>query len=163
MLEAMRWGVGGRAVCPFCGHPKSYVVNAAHTTRRIYKCAGCYRKFGVAAGTILEGSKLPLGKWLYTIFRLCLEEKTISVLQLSEELDVQYKTAWRIANSIRRARPHARRLPTPSRFTIDEDRILLRNWTEGNAIGANLNYSQEEIEARLDVLFEKYHDGNIPD
>ena len=48
-LANNRWE-GGKAVCPYCGHGKCYVIENGER----YKCANkeCFKRFHVTVGTI---------------------------------------------------------------------------------------------------------------
>ena len=105
-LEQLRWN--GEAFCPRedCGSYNVYRLIAkteAKTAGRkgLWKCATCRKQFTVTVGTIFEGSRIPLGKWLMAIHKICSSKKGISALQLSRELELTYKTAWFMAHRIR--------------------------------------------------------------
>jgi transposase-like protein len=57
----------------------------------------------VTVGTIFEGSRIPLNKWLYAIYMMCTSKKGISAHQLHRELDITYKSAWFLCHRIRHA------------------------------------------------------------
>jgi transposase-like protein len=59
----------------------------------VYKCAACRKQFTVTVGTIFEGSKVGLDKWLYAIHLMCASERGVSAHQLHRELDVQIREA----------------------------------------------------------------------
>lgn len=105
-MEQLRWN--GEAFCPRedCGSYNVYRLIAktdAKTAGRkgLWKCATCRKQFTVTVGTIFEGSRIPLGKWLMAIHKICSSKKGISALQLSRELELTYKTAWFMAHRIR--------------------------------------------------------------
>jgi transposase-like protein len=83
--------------CPHCGHEKAYAFSDGQT----YKCAKCRKKFNVKTGTIFEGSKIPLTKWMLAIYLLTTNKKGISSVQLAEQLGVTQKTAWFMDHRIR--------------------------------------------------------------
>lgn len=57
--------------------------------------------FSVTAGTLFEGSNIPLGKWFYAIDKFLSNKKGVSSLQLSRDIGVTQKTAWFMLNRIR--------------------------------------------------------------
>ena len=96
-IERERWGAS--PVCPNCGDAHVYRIAGAMG----FKCAGCKNRFGVRTGTTMEGSHLPLKKWLLAIYILTTARKGISSVQLAKELSVTQKTAWFLEHRIRAA------------------------------------------------------------
>ena len=90
-LARLRWPAG--PVCPFCGARGTYALNLRTVNRRRYKCCSCRRQFSVTKGTILEGSKLSLGRWIRLIQLLCERDRELSVNEVSRELRVSHRTA----------------------------------------------------------------------
>jgi hypothetical protein len=71
--------------------------------RRAYSCAYCGSHVHPASFTRIHGSPTPLKKWFLATFLLSRSRGRISNAQLGRELGVTYKTAWRIATTIRSA------------------------------------------------------------
>lgn len=97
-LAAQRWS--GKPVCPHCGFEgKIYVIEGG----KKYKCgsAACYKKFSVTVGTFLEGSNIPLNKWLMAIYICTGHKKGISSYQLGKDIGVTQKSAWFMLHRIR--------------------------------------------------------------
>lgn len=104
-FKAIRWAdTDGEPVCPACGCVAVYEFKA----RRIFKCKGCGRQFSVTSGTIFASRKLPLRDILAAIAIFANGAKGYSALQLSRDLDVQYKTAFVMAHKLREALGAAR-------------------------------------------------------
>jgi transposase-like protein len=96
----MRWPeTHGEAVCPDCGCCETYKI----TTRRKFKCKGCYRQFSVTSGTIFASRKLAFVDLLAAICITVNAAKGVSMVQLSRDLDCQYKTAFVLAHKLREA------------------------------------------------------------
>lgn len=96
----LRWPeTDGEAVCPDCGCLETYKI----TTRRKYKCKACYRQFSVTSGTIFASRKLSFMDILAAVFLFVNGAKGKSAVQMSRELDVQYKTAWVLCHKLREA------------------------------------------------------------
>jgi hypothetical protein len=68
-----------------------------------YRCLACNFDFTIRANTIFERSKVPLHKWLYSMYLLVTARKGISSLQLAKEIGVTQKTAWFILGRLREA------------------------------------------------------------
>ncbi len=99
-LKAIRWAEnGGEPVCPKCGGLDPYAI----TTRKIWKCRACLSQFSVTSGTIFASRKLPIRDILAAIAIFVNGAKGHSALQLSRDLDVQYKTAFVLSHKIREA------------------------------------------------------------
>jgi transposase-like protein len=99
-FKAIRWAsTEGDPVCPRCGCVAVY----AFTTRRIFKCQGCGHQFSVTSGTIFASRKLAIRDYLAAIAIFVNGAKGHSALQLSRDLDVQYKTAFVLSHKLREA------------------------------------------------------------
>lgn len=97
---ALRWPeTDGEAVCPDCGCVETYKI----TTRRKYKCKACHRQFSVTSGTIFASRKLDFTDLLAAICLFVNGAKGRSAVQMSREMDVQYKTAWVLCHKLREA------------------------------------------------------------
>lgn len=95
-VENKVWGKA--TICPHCGE----IGNSTPRPKRHgHRCNGCRKDFSVRIGTIFEASRLPLRKWLYSIYLLQTGRKGISSLQLSKELDVTQKSAWFLLHRLR--------------------------------------------------------------
>ena len=71
--------------------------------RRKFKCAACHHHFSVTSGTIFASRKLAFVHLLAAICLFVNAAKGASALQLSRDLDVQYKTAFVLAHKLREA------------------------------------------------------------
>jgi transposase-like protein len=99
-FKSLRWGDNaGEPVCPRCGCVTIYKLN----DNRRFKCAGCLHKFSVTSGTIFASRKMDLRDILAAIAIFMNGAKGHSALQLSRDLDCQYKTAFVLAHKIREA------------------------------------------------------------
>jgi len=97
---AIRWADnGGKPYCPACGCLKVYAIS----TRKLWKCAACRYQFSVTARTIFADRKRPIRDYLLAIAIFVNGAKGHSALQLSRDLDCQYKTAFVLAHKLREA------------------------------------------------------------
>jgi predicted RNA-binding Zn-ribbon protein involved in translation (DUF1610 family) len=107
-----RWPEG--FVCPACGCGRAALLKArAHT----YECLDCGRQTSVTAGTVMHRSKLPLTLWFWAAHLMATHSNGMSALQLRGQLHVTYKTAWLLAQKLRRS-------------MVDPDRELLKGVVE---------------------------------
>ncbi|MEP5729775.1 MAG: IS1595 family transposase [Sulfitobacter sp.] len=96
----MRWPeTDGEAVCPYCGFDETYKI----TTRRKFKCKACHHQFCVTSGTIFASRKMDFVDLLAAICIIVNASKGVSMVQLSCDLDCQYKTAFVLAHKLREA------------------------------------------------------------
>jgi transposase-like protein len=96
----LRWPeTEGEAVCPKCGCVETYNI----TSRRRFKCVACYNQFSVTSGTIFASRKLSFTDLLAAIVIFVNGAKGVSALQVSRDLDVQYKTAFVLSHKLREA------------------------------------------------------------
>lgn len=96
----MRWPeTDGEAVCPRCGCTETYNI----ATRRKFKCVACYHQFSVTSSTIFASRKLSYTDLLAAIVIFVNGAKGVSALQVSRDLDVQYKTAFVLSHKLREA------------------------------------------------------------
>lgn len=99
-FRQMRWQeTDGEAVCPRCGCTKAYDIS----TRRKSKCKACYHQFSVTSGTIFASRKMDFVDLLAAICIFVNGVKGIAALQLSRDLDCQYKTAFVLCHKLREA------------------------------------------------------------
>lgn len=87
----------GEPFCPDCGCVAVYTF----TARKIFKCKACEVQFSLTSGTIFTSRKLHIRDILAAIAIFVNGAKGYSALQLSRDLDVQYKTAFVMAHKLR--------------------------------------------------------------
>jgi transposase-like protein len=99
VFKNIRWSdTNGEPVCPCCGSAqKPFFIKS----RLQFRCKECFHTFSVTSNTIFANHKLPLQTYLLAIAIFTNSVKSISALQLSRDLDVQYKTAWVLSHKIR--------------------------------------------------------------
>jgi len=99
---AIRWADNdGQPYCPRCGCTRLSAI----TTRNLWKCGAkeCRYMFSVTAGTIFADRKRPIRDYLLAIAIFVNGAKGHSALQLSRDLDCQYKTAFVLSHKLREA------------------------------------------------------------
>ena len=99
-FKAIRWeATEGTPFCPRCGCLKHSFI----ATRKLFKCAGCRHQYSVTSGTIFASRKLPIRDHLLAIAIFANGAKGHSALQLSRDLDCQYRSAFVMAHKLREA------------------------------------------------------------
>lgn len=103
MFKNLRWPeTKGEPVCPACGTVEPYDCRRPNGAPR-WRCKGCKADFSITSGTIFASHKLPLRVYLAAIAIFCNEVKGKSMLALSRDLGVQYKTSFVLAHKLREA------------------------------------------------------------
>jgi hypothetical protein len=108
-FENRRWPDGVR--CVTCGSKeisritRKVTKNTENKRAQLYQCLEptCKQQFSATTGTIFHDSHLPISKWYMAIALLVDAKKSMSALQLSRHLGVNYRTAWYLAHRIREA------------------------------------------------------------
>jgi transposase len=90
---------GEHAHCPKCREVRKF---HRVKSRPSYSCDACGHHIHPTAGTIFHKSSTGLDLWFKGIFLMASTRCGMSAKQLERELGVTYKTAWRMANLIRK-------------------------------------------------------------
>ena len=99
-FRKLRWQeTDGEAVCPRCGCCDTYDIS----TRRKFKCTACHHQFSVTSGTIFASRKMSFTDLMAAVCIFVNGAKGISALQLSRDLDCQYRTAFVLSHKLREA------------------------------------------------------------
>ena len=72
------------------------------TKDRGYVCQHCGHHLHPTVGTPMERTRLPLHKWFYAMFLFSTSRHGVAAKELERQLDISYKTAWRMAHEIRK-------------------------------------------------------------
>jgi len=120
-LAKKRWPDG--FVCRCCGSQKGWRLE---TRPWIWECAGkgtdrnCRKQTSLIAGTVMQGTHLPLSKWFMAAYLMATHSNSISALQLQPKIGVTYKTAWLLLHKLRRAMVNPEREPLRGNVEADE-------------------------------------------
>lgn len=96
-FRALRWKNGEH--CPYCGSVRLFHFS----DHRTHKCADCRQRFSIKVGTVFEGTKIPLRKWLAAVWLITSHRKGIASTQLARDIAVTQKTAWFMLHRLRHA------------------------------------------------------------
>jgi len=95
----MRVRFGDRHECEKCGKDaKFYRVKA----RRSYACEHCGAQVYPTAGTPFDRTRTSLRDWFFVMFQFCASRNGVAAKEVERQLGVTYKTAWRMADEIRK-------------------------------------------------------------
>lgn len=70
-------------------------------TRKQYQCSRCRFQIAPTAGTLFHKSSTPLTLWFHALWIFSNAKSGISAKELERQLEVTYKTAWRMLKLIR--------------------------------------------------------------
>ena len=96
-LESKRWPDGRK--CPHCRGSETNEVPSEKPMP--YHCPDCRKYFNVKTNTVMQGTKIPLRKWVVAMFLLSTSVKGVSSMKLHRDLGVTQKTAWMMAQKLR--------------------------------------------------------------
>ena len=96
LFEA-RFGQGHK--CAKCERPANWYRIKAE---RAYSCQWCGNHLHPTVGTPFEDSRTPLQLWFYAIYLFTTSRHGVPAKELERQLGVTYKTAWRMADQIRK-------------------------------------------------------------
>ncbi len=139
LFVAVRWAQNnGQPVCAKCGCVDIY----RYESRRIFKCKGCGAQFSATSGTIFASRKLAIRDILACIAIFANGAKGISALQLSRDLDCQYRTAYVMAHKLRES------MASETKDAILSGTVEI----DGAYFGGHIkpaNYKEDRIDRRL--------------
>lgn len=98
-LVQSRWPTG--FCCPACGHGGHCLLPSR--PRMTFQCNACHRQTSLIAGTLFQGSNLPLTTWFLAIYLVSQAKTGLSALALKRHLGVSYPTAWLIHHKLMQA------------------------------------------------------------
>ncbi len=107
-----RWPSG--FVCPSCGGNRAAALKSRAYT---FECYGCRRQTSITAGTAMHRTRLPLTAWFWAGHLMATHSNGMSARQLEDQLGLTYRTAWLLAQKLRRS-------------MVDPDRELLEGVVE---------------------------------
>jgi transposase-like protein len=102
-FSSVRWPeTNGRPVCPHCGGVDAYDCRRPNGAPR-FRCRACGKDFTITSGTLFASHKLPLRGYLAAIAIFCNEVKGKSMLAMSRDLGLSYKSAFVLCHKMREA------------------------------------------------------------
>ena len=103
MFKRIRWAsTNGEPVCSHCGSLDAYDCRRPNGAPR-FRCRECGKDFSITSGTLFASHKLPLRGYLAAVAIFCNEVKGKSMLAMSRDLGLSYKTAFVLCHKFREA------------------------------------------------------------
>ncbi len=113
-LFRLRWPDGFR--CPRCTHAQAW-----QSRRGLFHCGRCRADISLTAGTIFQGSKLPLRVWFRAVWWVTNQKSGVSALGLQRTLGLgSYETAWTCLHKLRRAMVRPGREQLSGKVEVDD-------------------------------------------
>jgi transposase-like protein len=111
-MEELRWPNG--PVCPHCECTDATFIEptngvsrktrtGADTERRVWRCCHCRKQFTVLVGTVFQGTKIAIRKWVLVIFEMCASKNGVAAREIERKYGLCPKTAWFMLHRIREA------------------------------------------------------------
>lgn len=143
-LFKRRWPDG--FVCPACGKSRAVTLKSRP---RLLECLDCGRQTSVTAGTMMHRSKLALTIWFWAAHLMATHSNGMSALQLEDQLGVAYRTAWLLAQKLRRSMIDPNREPLEGVVEVDQAEIPYR---EGDTLFESGNAGKILIAGAVEVI-----------
>jgi hypothetical protein len=104
-------------MCPACGASEVY----APQDRLVLICVACKHIQSATAGTVMEGTRQPLGSWLLAAFLVVTDKRGVSAKQLQRDLGLKrYEVAYHMLHKLRAAMVNPSRDRLHGRVEVDE-------------------------------------------
>src|SRR5215470_5722079 len=94
---AWRWPEGFK--CPRCAASEYCEIR----DRQLLQCRRCRYQTSLIAGTVLQGTKLPMRVWFRAMHLLAQGKKGLSNIELGRRLGISTNAAWRIQHKLMQA------------------------------------------------------------
>src|SRR6476659_5575255 len=94
---AWRWPEGFK--CPRCAGSKYCEIRE----RQLLQCRQCRYQTSLIAGTVLQGTKLPMRVWFRAMHLLAQGKKGLSNIELGRRLGISTNAAWRVQHKLMQA------------------------------------------------------------
>ena len=92
-----RWPEGFK--CPRCAGSKYCEIRG----RQLLQCRQCRHQTSTIAGTVLQGTKLPMRVWFRAMHLLTQGKKGLSNIELGRRLGISTNAAWRVQHKLMQA------------------------------------------------------------
>lgn len=129
LLAIFRRKFGEHPVCPGCG-----VTDAKFhkiTDRRAYACQDCGHHVYPCVGTPFEKSTTSLTLWFHAMYLMTATRNGVSAKELERQLGVTYKTAWRMADQLRKLMAGKNDIDPPKSGHVEVDETYVGGRAKG--------------------------------
>ena len=98
-FEQVFWGQTGRH-CGHCGATDTFRT-ASDLPSKKYRCRTCGKYFTVKTDPFLQGTHIPLSKWIKAIYLMMTSLRGIPSMKIHRDLKITQKSAWFMMHRIR--------------------------------------------------------------
>ncbi len=148
-LYKWRWPQGLR--CPSCaGRARSRFKRGGAI---YYQCSACRHQASLIAGTMFQGTKLPLRTWMLALHLLTSTKTNMAALELMRHLGINYKSAWRMKHKIMQVMAEREATRRLSGFVQIDDAYLGGERNGGKAGRGSENKQPFLIAVQTDATF----------
>jgi transposase-like protein len=131
-LDAVRFPKG--LVCPYCGRIEKPYFFRKHPG--MLRCRSCHRNTRLTAGTIMQGSQMPLTIWFWGAFLVTSLTAGLSALQCQKMIGInRYETAFNMLHKLRSAMVRPERDPIGGDWPVELDETYVGGETPGEGRG----------------------------
>lgn len=123
-IQEIRWANG--VECTDCGS-KNIIKKGFWKNRQKYECKDCGAYFNDLTGTIFADSNLPLRIWFFAAF---LMQLGITTMEISNLVDVCYKTAHRMTKMLRKC-IYTKRIQKKLKGEVEMDETYVKAGSKG--------------------------------
>lgn len=159
-LFDVRFGQGYE--CPSCLRASRWYRIKAE---RAYSCQFCGHHLHPTVGTPFQQTRTPLQSWFYAIFLFTTTRNGVAAKELERQLGVTYKTAWRMADQIRKhmAIVDREEMLGGEGKVVEVDETLIGGKSKGRGLyRANKTYVLGMLERGGDVVTKVVPDNRQP-
>lgn len=134
-LESIRWPDG--FVCPRCneqGEPYRFPSRSSVVLR----CRKCKKNTSLTAGTVMQGTHMPLSIWFWAAYLVTTQTPGQSALQFQRQLGLsRYETAFQILHKLRSGMVRPDRDKIGGEYPVEVDECLIGGNTRGKGRGVH--------------------------
>jgi transposase len=132
----------------FCSSCKKITKHYKLKKRTAYSCIYCRSQVFPLTGTVMEKTTTPLKIWFFAIFIMTHSRAKISISQLSKELGVTYKTAWKMYRDIKfyMALNNGDLLTEIEEFKSQQKQSSIHRWTFFSKLEITVTQKEEPSE-----------------
>lgn len=155
-LESIRWPDG--FTCPRCneqGEPYRF------PTRRsvVLRCRKCKKNTSLTAGTVMQGTHMPLSTWFWAAYLVTTQTPGQSALQFQRQLGLsRYETAFQILHKLRSGMVRPDRDTIGGEYPVEVDECLIGGNTRGKGRGV---HQMTNVIAAVEVRLRKKDEDRV--
>ncbi len=167
-LEALRWPTGFSCPkCGWCGAPYRFEARPG-----VLRCRGCQANTSLAAGTVMQGTRMPLSTWFWGAYLMTTQTPGQSALQFQRQLGIAtYETAFAMLHKLRAGMVRPEQDGIGGEHPVEVDECLVGGATKGQGRGVHHKVAvvgavevrmRKDAEDRAAKGKGEAHEGGVP-